>query len=42
LGFIAERAGLPVMMWVLAAGPVALLLGLPRVLKPVPADGDVD
>ncbi len=42
LGFIAQRAGLPVMMWVLVVGPLALLLGLPRVLKPVPADADVD
>ena len=40
LGFIAQRAGLPVMMWVLAAGPVALLAGLPRALKPVVADSD--
>jgi FSR family fosmidomycin resistance protein-like MFS transporter len=42
LGFIAERAGLPVMMWVLAAGPLALLLGLPRVLRPSAARADDD
>jgi FSR family fosmidomycin resistance protein-like MFS transporter len=40
LGFVAQRAGLPVMMWILVAGPVALLLGLPRALKPVVADID--
>ncbi|MEP7356239.1 MAG: MFS transporter [Anaerolineales bacterium] len=42
LGFVAERAGLPLMMWILVAGPVVVLLGLPRVLKPVPADADID
>jgi len=30
LGALAERAGLPVAMWVLLAGPVALLVGLPK------------
>jgi FSR family fosmidomycin resistance protein-like MFS transporter len=30
LGLVAERAGLPVMMWILVAGPLALLVGLPR------------
>ena len=38
LGFIAQRAGLPLMMWVLVAGPIALLLGLPRALSPVAED----
>jgi FSR family fosmidomycin resistance protein-like MFS transporter len=30
LGFIAERFGLPVTMWILFLGPAALLVGLPR------------
>jgi len=30
LGLVAERAGLPVTMWLLAVGPLALLVGLPR------------
>jgi FSR family fosmidomycin resistance protein-like MFS transporter len=30
LGFVAERAGLPVTMWLLVVGPLALLVGLPR------------
>jgi hypothetical protein len=29
LGFAAERFGLPVAMWLLVLGPVALLVGLP-------------
>jgi len=36
LGFVAERAGLPAMMWLLGVGPLALLVGLPR--TPSPAD----
>jgi len=36
LGFVAETAGLPVMMWLLGVGPLALLAGLPR--EPSPAD----
>ena len=30
LGVIAERLGLPAAMWCLLAGPLALLVGLPR------------
>jgi FSR family fosmidomycin resistance protein-like MFS transporter len=30
LGFVAQRFGLQSMMWLLLAGPVALLVGLPR------------
>jgi len=30
LGFVAEYAGLPVTMWLLGVGPLALLVGLPR------------
>ncbi|MGH2545096.1 MAG: MFS transporter [Ardenticatenaceae bacterium] len=30
LGFVAEQAGLPTMMWMLALGPLALIVGLPR------------
>ncbi len=30
LGYIAFRAGLPVTMWLLLLGPLALLIGLPR------------
>jgi len=30
LGFVAESAGLPVTMWLLGLGPLALLVGLPR------------
>ena len=30
LGALAERVGLGATMWVLVAGPLALLLGLPR------------
>jgi FSR family fosmidomycin resistance protein-like MFS transporter len=29
-GWIANQAGLPVTMWLLLLGPVALLIGLPR------------
>jgi FSR family fosmidomycin resistance protein-like MFS transporter len=29
LGFVAEYAGLPVTMWLLGVGPLALLVGLP-------------
>jgi len=36
LGFVAESAGLPVAMWLLGVGPLALLVGLPR--EPCPAD----
>jgi FSR family fosmidomycin resistance protein-like MFS transporter len=34
LGAIAHAAGLPVTMWLLLLGPVALVLGLPRVADP--------
>jgi FSR family fosmidomycin resistance protein-like MFS transporter len=30
LGLVAEAAGLPAAMWLLLAGPIALLIGLPR------------
>ncbi len=30
LGFVAQQAGLPVTMWLLLLGPLALLIGLPR------------
>ncbi|MDX1993854.1 MAG: MFS transporter [bacterium] len=30
LGFIAQRAGLDVAMWLLLIGPIALMIGLPR------------
>ena len=30
LGFVAQRAGLPLTMWLLLLGPVALLAGIPR------------
>jgi FSR family fosmidomycin resistance protein-like MFS transporter len=30
LGLVAEAAGLPLAMWLLLAGPLALLVGLPR------------
>lgn len=33
LGFIAHKAGLPVTMWLLLLGPIALLIGIPRRLK---------
>ncbi|MCJ7549876.1 MAG: MFS transporter [Anaerolineae bacterium] len=36
LGLVAETAGLPVTMWLLGVGPLALLVGLPR--EPTPAD----
>jgi FSR family fosmidomycin resistance protein-like MFS transporter len=35
LGLVAEVAGLPVTMWLLMLGPVAILVGLPRRLAPV-------
>jgi FSR family fosmidomycin resistance protein-like MFS transporter len=38
LGAIAHAAGLPVTMWLLLLGPVALVLGLPRA-APLTADG---
>lgn len=34
IGFAAQRLGLDVAMWFLIAGPIALLLGLPRGLQP--------
>jgi MFS transporter, FSR family, fosmidomycin resistance protein len=30
IGIIAHRAGLPVAMWLLCLGPLALLIGIPR------------
>ncbi len=33
LGWVAESAGLPVTMWLLLLGPIALLIGLPRLTK---------
>jgi MFS transporter, FSR family, fosmidomycin resistance protein len=36
LGFVAQRAGLPVTMWLLLLGPVALLVGIPRLTRPSP------
>jgi FSR family fosmidomycin resistance protein-like MFS transporter len=42
LGWVAQRAGLPVMMWILLAGPLALLLGLPRILRPAAPDMAID
>jgi FSR family fosmidomycin resistance protein-like MFS transporter len=35
LGFVAQRAGLPVTMWLLLLGPVALLAGIPRHAPPI-------
>ena len=37
LGFVAQRAGLPVTMWLLLLGPLALILGIPRVGRQWPA-----
>jgi FSR family fosmidomycin resistance protein-like MFS transporter len=34
LGWVAERFGLPVTMWLLLLGPLALLVGLPRQTAP--------
>jgi MFS transporter, FSR family, fosmidomycin resistance protein len=33
LGFVAQRAGLPLTMWLLLLGPVALIIGIPRAAK---------
>jgi len=33
LGIVAERLGLQVTMWLLLAGPIALLIGIPRTPK---------
>ncbi len=40
LGLVAQAAGLGAAMWLLLAGPVALLIGLPRAADLVPPDGD--
>ncbi len=40
LGLVAEVAGLPVTMWLLMLGPIALLIGLPRRLAPVAASAE--
>ena len=34
LGLVAQRFGLPAAMWLLLAGPLVLLAGLPRVTSP--------
>ena len=39
LGLVAQRFGLGVMMWLLLAGPIALLAGIPRNGGPLP-EGD--
>jgi FSR family fosmidomycin resistance protein-like MFS transporter len=36
LGFVAQRAGLPVTMWLLLLGPIALLIGIPRLGRHLP------
>jgi FSR family fosmidomycin resistance protein-like MFS transporter len=38
IGFLADRLGLQVAMWVLLLGPLALLIGLPRHTVPLPPD----
>lgn len=40
LGLVAQAAGLGAAMWLLLAGPVALLIGLPRAADLVAPDGD--
>jgi len=44
LGWVAQSAGLPVAMWLLLLGPLALILGLPRPGPMTPPDpsGAVD
>jgi len=40
LGMVAQRWGLAAMMWLMLAGPIALIVGLPRDERPVRAGGD--
>jgi len=40
LGLVAERWGLAAMMWLMLAGPIALIVGLPREERPLRAGGD--
>ncbi len=38
LGWVAQSAGLPVTMWLLLLGPLALIIGLPRRVLSAPSD----
>jgi FSR family fosmidomycin resistance protein-like MFS transporter len=42
LGLVAQRAGLPLTMWLLLLGPVALLVGIPRHSHPIREETSCD